>query len=236
MRAFALCSAAVVATAAVSISGRVMPMPVPTNMQPQQLKLMKEYQVAALAGNFDLLGAKVHLDGGAHSYTVGKLGAFEFRDVPAGEHLLEIFHPHVVYSTFQITVGADSSITVAEYRYPGAPRWPSVFPIEAKPVAAATYFDPQPNPMDALLGMLKSPMVLMLLAMGGLMLCMKFAVDPEQLKEMQEEQKRTLGAAGGDPMAAMAALLKGEDPTKASKEPERQIGNGEDGNPVLRRR
>jgi hypothetical protein len=57
--------------------------------------------------------------------------------------------------------------------------------------------------------MLKSPSVLMLVVMGGLMLCMKQMqknMDPEQLREMQEQQ-----AAMTDPMSMLKNMFGGGD-------------------------
>lgn len=98
---------------------------------------------------------RIVLNGGEYQTFPLKDGTFRFNDVPAGIYLLEIFHRDLVYSTYKLNVpkgqnnnnngGEASIIQVNEYKYPGAPKLPGKYPIEAQPVAASLYFEERPR-------------------------------------------------------------------------------------------
>ena len=55
-----------------------------------------------------------------------------------------------------------------------------------EPVGRANYFEIRQG--YSVWGMLRSPTILMMLPMLGIMFCMKYLVDPEELKKMQQQQ------------------------------------------------
>jgi hypothetical protein len=140
-------------------------------------------------------------------------GVFTFSHVKPGVYLLEIFHPDFVYPTYKLNVPADLSAAVqaVEYKHPGAPKMPALYPLEAFPIrlqtpgGAPVYFDERPK--IYIISMLMNPMVLMMLCMGLVGLYMKSI--PEEEKLAMAEEQRKMGIDPNNPLTAFNALMKG---------------------------
>lgn len=88
-----------------------------------------------------------------------------------------------VYSTYKVQLSegapagsssgaaaAAGGVQVLEYRYPGAPKLPAAYPIDAVPVARGSFFEERPR--TSVLGLLKNPTVIMMLVMAFMALGM----------------------------------------------------------------
>jgi len=140
-------------------------------------------------------------------------GVFTFAQLAPGVYLLEVFHPDFIYPTYKLNVPADPSaaIQVVEYKHPGSPKMPALYPIEAFPIrlqtpgGAPVYFDERPK--IYIISMLMNPMVLMMLCMGLVGLYMKSI--PEEEKLAMAEEQRKMGIDPNNPLTAFSALMKG---------------------------
>lgn len=140
-------------------------------------------------------------------------GVFTFPQLAPGVYLLEVFHPDFIYPTYKLNVPADPSavIQVVEYKHPGSPKMPALYPIEAFPIrlqtpgGAPVYFDERPK--IYIISMLMNPMVLMMLCMGLVGLYMKSI--PEEEKLAMAEEQRKMGIDPNNPLTAFSALMKG---------------------------
>lgn len=96
-------------------------------------------------------------------------GQFAFTDVPPGVHVIDVHNPTYHFSQFKVQILADDTAhpKVLEYYYPGAPKQPVTLPLVWTPLATYDYFEPRPR--FSMFGMLRNPMVLMMLVMGGMM-------------------------------------------------------------------
>ncbi len=203
LRALAACACLAAAGAAV-IEGTILPPLVPESKAAAAAQAAQE-EAAVAAGSADVRGARVLLDGGERFVTVASDGAFRFSDVSPGVHTLEIVDGRAVYPTYRVQVPSEagSPLAVLEYKYPGAPKWPSRHPILAAPVAAPSYFDPVAT-FDPLAMLWRNPMMAI---MGGLMLLvllMQALVSPE---ELAEGQARLQEEGPMDPVAEIGKLF-----------------------------
>jgi len=158
------------------------------------------------------------LNGGQQSTSSRADGSFTFYNASVGVHHIEIRGAAhgLLYPIFKVQVSAESpvldadgpaagSLRVVEYRHPGAAKIASVYPIEARPVAAAVYFDERPQ--ASVFSFLLNPQLLLMVAVGGLALClpkMQQNMDPETRREFEQSQ-----AAMQDPMSMFRQMLGG---------------------------
>lgn len=110
-----------------------------------------------------------------------------------------------------MVVSENASVSVVEYKFPGAKRLPADYPIAITALTPIQFRIPRPA--FNLLGMLMAnPMILMmlfsLLMVIGMPMLMK-NLTPEELEEMQKNS-----LAAGDPMQKLTQLMGGA-PKKA---------------------
>ena len=129
---------------------------------------------------------RVHLYGGARVAIVSSDGTFDFESVPPGLHALDVFSRDAVFSSYTVNVDADGVASVHEFRYPGAPAMPAAFPLDIAPVAPAAIWEDKAG--SPIMGLLKSPMVIMFGVMGLLMLWIQNQ-DEETKAQVAAEQK-----------------------------------------------
>jgi hypothetical protein len=164
-----------------------------------------------------LAGVALLLDGGAaRAWSSAASGGFCFRGLAPGVHLIEPVAdsrrvPALVFPTFKVQVpdaagaAAGDAPRALEFRHPGAARLPAALPLVVRPVAVAALHEERPA--GSALAFLMNPQVLLMLAVGAMTLCLPMLtknMDPEALKEMQEQQ-----AAMGDPAQLLRGLMGG---------------------------
>ena len=107
----------------------------------------------------------------------------------------------------KLKVSAESgSITVVEFKYHGAKRIPSTYPLVITALAQAQHF--QQRPPFNLMGMIMAnPMILLMLFTGLIVIGMPqllAGMTPEELEEIKKQS-----ATQGDPMKQLSALMGG---------------------------
>jgi hypothetical protein len=109
--------------------------------------------------------------------------SFTFHDVEDGTYALEIESMSHRYPQYKVNV--KERVQAIKYDYPGAEKERVAYPLRVKANSPVKYFEIRQG--FSVLGMLKSPTILMMLPMVGIMFCMKYLVDPEELKKMQKQ-------------------------------------------------
>ncbi|KAK0481900.1 hypothetical protein IW261DRAFT_1563186 [Armillaria novae-zelandiae] len=136
--------------------------------------------------------SKVVLDNGRRSGGVVQDGSFTIHDVPAGTYILSVSTHDFVFDQMSFRMP-----TVEARPYPPAtplnPPVPNLlpYPLTLTPRTKHNYFVP-PDSFN-MLGMLKSPMVLMMVFTGAMVLAMPYLMknmDPEALEDFKEQQAK----------------------------------------------
>ncbi|ODN80751.1 hypothetical protein L202_02907 [Cryptococcus amylolentus CBS 6039] len=180
------------------------------------------------------IGSSVSLDHGLDRVLVKQDGSFEIFDVPEGIHHVETLIPGYVVQPLWVTISPPippiaedgppslhiQSANPARQALP--PSSPSLtYPIVLEALGKESYFVPKGG-MN-ILGMLKNPMVLMMLFSGVMMYGMPKLVasmessDPDLSKEMAETRKKMAGFQNGDWAGAISSLLAGPEEEKPAK-------------------
>jgi hypothetical protein len=161
--------------------------------------------------------------------TMTKLGgSFVFDKIPSGRNLetltndkcifnpffllligiysLEVYSLTDHFSQLKLKVSADNNtISVIEYKYPGAARIVVPYPITLTALAPILYEIPKP-PISIVNMIISNPMMLMMLfslvMVVGFPMLLK-GMSPEELEEI----KRQSAANGGDPMKKLSKLM-----------------------------
>jgi hypothetical protein len=101
----------------------------------------------------------------------------------AGVYTLDVLALHVLFPQAKLKVEADSNtITVVEFKYPGAKRNAIAYPIILTAIAPVAYFQQRP-PLNLIGMLLGNPMMLMMLFSVGVMFLM-----PKLTEGMDEEE------------------------------------------------
>ncbi|KAK7058801.1 hypothetical protein VNI00_001425 [Paramarasmius palmivorus] len=180
--------------------------------------------------------ARVILDNGKYGGGVTQDGAFSIPNVTAGTYILSVLAHDHAFEQLRIDVLDESSIEVRPY-VPGTPLNPAStillpYPITLSAKAKFNYFVP-PESFN-IMGMLGSPMMLMMLFAGGMVLAMPYLMknlDPEALEDMKEQQakmaKMQSAMASGDFKSGFSALMSGfEEPSPQASVKEQQPAAG----------
>lgn len=207
-----------------------------------------------LCPNYTDLGhSKVVLDDGkSHSGSILRNGSFLIPSVPEGSYILSVLaHDHsfdnlrVDVNQLQPMSTSDTapqmSITARPY-IPGTPHNPPStislpYPILLSPRqnVKKMYYVERESFGKGALGMVQSPMVLMMIVMGVLVVGLPYLIknmDPELAKEFNERQARVSGIQNamqsGDIRGGLSALLAETDPSNlgSSRTPSPQSGAG----------
>ncbi|CAD6564917.1 MAG: hypothetical protein TREMPRED_000397 [Tremellales sp. Tagirdzhanova-0007] len=160
--------------------------------------------------------SKVLLGYGSHSSFIRKDGSFEITNVQDGQHVLEPLIPGYTFLPLLVTV-SDPIIHIQSY-HPARRALPTSIaslphPIQLRAAQKEDYFISPPG-MN-LLGMVKNPMVLMMLFSAVMMFAMPKIMasinnmDPELSKEMAETRKRMQGMQNMDFMGNISNMLAG---------------------------
>ncbi|KAJ3990539.1 hypothetical protein F5890DRAFT_1569753 [Lentinula detonsa] len=167
--------------------------------------------------------ARVVLDNMKYGGGVLKDGSFVIPNVPSGTYLLSVIsHDH---KFDQDNTSSGEFIEVRPH-IPGTPMNPAStillpYPITISARERFNYFVPRES--FNIMGMLKSPMILMMIFAGGLVLGMPYLMknmDPESLQEFKKEQAKMSHAQNalqsGDFKSGLSALMgaaSGQDQT-----------------------
>ncbi|KAL0580295.1 hypothetical protein V5O48_001712 [Marasmius crinis-equi] len=161
---------------------------------------------------------KVILDNGEFSSGVTQDGAFSIPNVTPGTYLLSVLSHDFAFEQVRIDVVDESVVEVRPY-VAGTPLNPPSaitlqYPIAIQAKQHYNYFVP-PESFN-IMGMLGSPMMLMMIFGGGMMLGMPYLMknmDPEALEDMKEQQakmaKMQSALGSGDFKSGFAALMSG---------------------------
>eukprot|EP00511_Aplanochytrium_stocchinoi_P001936 CAMPEP_0204841970 /NCGR_PEP_ID=MMETSP1346-20131115/44334_1 /ASSEMBLY_ACC=CAM_ASM_000771 /TAXON_ID=215587 /ORGANISM="Aplanochytrium stocchinoi, Strain GSBS06" /LENGTH=234 /DNA_ID=CAMNT_0051980481 /DNA_START=86 /DNA_END=790 /DNA_ORIENTATION=+ len=150
---------------------------------------------AAQSLNGYLPSIMVSLDGGKRTTYSRPDGSFEFRHVPAGTYHMSISHPMVFFEAYRLSVGKDGKVRASNVLTGKREKKEMVQsgsqPIVITALGTMQYFEPRKqlnvlsmfmNPMGIMMGF----MMLMVFVMPKMM----DSIDPEELKKMQEEQRK----------------------------------------------
>ncbi len=111
----------------------------------------------------------------------------------------------------------DGSITVVEYKYHGAKRMPSTYPLVVTAVAQIEYFQTRP-PFSIVGALMGNPMLLIMLFSAVMVVGMPKLMAGMSPEELEELKKQSAGGAGGDPMKQLSKLMGGATGAAANEE------------------
>ncbi|KAH9937616.1 uncharacterized protein B0H18DRAFT_1081740 [Fomitopsis serialis] len=175
----------------------------------------------------DLGQSKVILDNGKLRGGITKDGGFEIPDVSPGTYILTVISHDFHFDKLRVDVFETESLPEIRPYIAGTPLSPPSsitlpYPILLTPRTKNDYFTPQQS--FNLMGMFQSPMMLMMLVMGGMMLAMPYimkTMDPDSLQDFNKRQAR-IGALqsslqSGDLSGGLSALMSSaQDESSAS--------------------
>ncbi|KAI0732320.1 hypothetical protein C8Q72DRAFT_142763 [Fomitopsis betulina] len=165
----------------------------------------------------DLGQSKVVLDDGKLNGGVTRDGNFEIPDVPPGTYLLSVVSHDYHFDKLRVDVFETESLPEVRPYILGTPLSPPStislpYPILLSPRHKNDYFVERQS--FNLMGMFQSPMMLMMLVMGGMMLAMPYimkTMDPEALQDFNKRQARIGALQGslqsGDLSGGLSALM-----------------------------
>ncbi|WRT65500.1 uncharacterized protein IL334_002443 [Kwoniella shivajii] len=196
-----------------------------------------------LPGNALPLGSKVSLNYGERKIWIKNDGSFEVPHVDEGEYVLEPLIPGYIFQSYLITVSPSTppvldpiSPSSEDAKTPSSPTEPTFsihvqpyypaksslplsstslsHPLTLVPLAKEDYFVPSGGGGMMILGMLKSPMVLMMLFSAIMLFALpkltaSMADDPEMAKEMAETRKKMAGFQNMDISGSLSNMLAG---------------------------
>lgn len=135
-----------------------------------------------------------------------------------GIYSLDVYCPHYHFPSYKLKLldaspdaapapaETAASITVVEYKYPGAPRIPASYPMLISALAPVQY--QLPKAPFSLMGMLMGNPMMLLMVFTGIMAFvmpkMMANMSPEELEELKKQS-----ATSGDPMAKLSKLMSG---------------------------
>jgi len=133
-------------------------------------------------------------------------GSFTFHDVKPGVYLLDVLSTTVMFSQVKLNLPNDpeGKVRCLEYRYPGAMKQPISYPLDLMAHVKIKYFEVRES--FGIHTILKNPMSYM--AIFSLFFIIVFpkmmnSMDPEQMKEMQDQM------AENDPSAVFSQMFGG---------------------------
>ena len=175
---------------------------------PSLLAIDVEGALVIPGGTRTLANTRVVLNGGEYSSLSSLDGSFTFYDVDAGIYLLEVLCVEFAFPQMKVKIenyedNTAGSISVVEYKYPGANRTPGTHPIKLVALTPLKYFQDPPrfNILGFLMG---NPMILITVLSAGMMYLfpkMLQNMDPEAMKEFEKVQETE------DPMEALKKMM-----------------------------
>ncbi|KAG2146563.1 uncharacterized protein EDB93DRAFT_1240825 [Suillus bovinus] len=172
-----------------------------------------------------LASAKVLLDAGKMSGRVTRNGNFSILDVPPGTYVLSVLSHDYSFDHVRIDVSPSETLPEVRPYIFGTPLLTTTsvslpYPVMLTPRHKNRYFSPRES--FNLLGMFQSPMMMIMVLTGVMMLAMPYIVkqlDPETLDGLKGQQGMSTSIEksiqNGDPRGLSALLSAGEE-TKSS--------------------
>eukprot|EP01039_Chlorochromonas_danica_P003559 gene3559-3898_t len=159
-----------------------------------------------IPNNIALPLTQIVLNGGEYRTVSRSDHSFSFQDVASGIYALDVYSSLFHFPQMKIKVSAENAtVSVVEYKYPGAPRATANYPITLQALAPMLYEIPKPP--FSILGMLMgNPMMLLMIVTAVIAFAMPKMManmSPEELEELKRQ------SAGGDPMAKLTKLMSG---------------------------
>ncbi|KAK6907131.1 hypothetical protein I203_101121 [Kwoniella mangroviensis CBS 8507] len=213
------------------------------------------------------VGSKVSINNGERKVWVKDDGSFEVPHIDEGEHILEPLIPGYIFQSYLITIhpstmppppsqpsspssedpSTPSSPTIPTYSIHIQPFYPAkaplpisstslAHPLMITPLAREDYFTPKGG-MN-ILGMLKSPMVLMMLFSAVMLFALPKLtasmadMDPEMAKEMAETREKMKGFQNMDLAGSLSNMLAGsteDSPNSGTNTPNKSGSNSGSG-------
>lgn len=161
--------------------------------------------------------AKVVLDNGKMRGGVTRDGGFLIPDVPAGTYILSVIAHDHTFDKLRIDVFETESLPEVRPYIPGTPLSPAStvtlpYPIVLPARQKNDYFIPRQS--FNVVGMFQSPMMLMMLGMGVMVIAMPYLMknmDPDTLKDFNKRQARIgnlqSSMQSGDIVSGLSALM-----------------------------
>ena len=169
---------------------------------------------------------KITLNHGEYTTYSRKDGSFVIYDVGPGIHQLDIDSKSYHFPQVKIQILQDSMDLpkCLEYAYPGAPKRALKYPLVINPKGTYQYFEAKRG--FSIFGLLRNPMVMMMLFSVGLMVAMPYmmeGLDPEEKARMKEQMKNQQ-----DPSAMLTKMWgemtgTGEEEAPRSKKERRRV-------------
>ncbi|KAF5382920.1 hypothetical protein D9757_006372 [Collybiopsis confluens] len=166
-------------------------------------------------GYNELGHSRAVLDNGDWSGGILRNGSFLIPNVPAGTYLFSIVSHDYLFDQLRVDV-SDSEVEAHPY-IPGTAMNPAStlalsYPLKLSARQKSNYFVPVES--FNIMGMLKNPMILMMIFAGGLVLGMPYLMknlDPESLEDFKKEQVKISHAqsalTSGDFKSGFSALM-----------------------------
>jgi len=149
-------------------------------------------------------GLTVSLNGEKHLALTRADGSFTFPRVNSGIYLLDVLSTDDVFPQMKIQVNAEEGVVKAvEYKYPGATKRPTTYPLIVSAIAPVNYFQARP-PFSVLGFVFANPMIILMGFSAIILVAMPQLLkqlDPEALKEYEEAQR------DADPAALLGKFL-----------------------------
>lgn len=169
---------------------------------------------------------KITLNNGEYTTYSRRDGSFVIYDVGPGIHQLDIDSKKFHFPQVKIQLLEESMDTpkCLEYAFPGAPKRALKYPLVINPKGTYQYFEPKKG--FSIFGLLRNPMVIMMLFSAGLMVAMPKmmeGLDPEEKARMREQMKNQQ-----DPSAMLSQMWgemtnAGEEEAPRSKKERRRV-------------
>jgi hypothetical protein len=152
--------------------------------------ITESINVVDITGTIIIHGAEtlsntvIALNGNQYTTLTARDGTFTFYDIPSGIYSLDVRNIYYVFSSLKIKVSfknETSKIDVIEYKYPGAKKSASSYPIVLPALAKNSYFQLRQkfNIVSFIFG---NPMVIMMIFSLGMVIVM-----PIMMKNMDTE-------------------------------------------------
>lgn len=131
-------------------------------------------------------------DGEYTTYSTVTDGSFSFHHIPPGIHVLDVRSNFYHFSQIKIQILPNdvSNPNCIEYVYPGATKYAIQHPLTLTAHATFEFFEQKPS--FSPFGILKNPMVLMMIVSVGFMVMMPSMMqnlDPEQKEQMKKQME-----------------------------------------------
>ncbi|KAK7694566.1 hypothetical protein QCA50_001752 [Cerrena zonata] len=170
--------------------------------------------------------AKVVLDDGKLYGGVTRSGQFVIPEVPSGTYILSVMTHDYAFERLRIDVSDTDTLPEVRPYIPGTPLSPASpvtlpYPITLHPRGKYDFYAPQES--FNIIAMFKSPMMLLMLFTGVMMLAMPYIMknmDPEMLNEFKDRQAKMQNIQSsiqnGDFKSGISAMLDDGKPAASS--------------------